>query len=188
MHKSDAVPADAAAPLKSLKKKLLRKRIWTIVLTVVGILVVYMLLQFEWFLPCTPENVRVVENYDHSVTVYMEPCSHARSSPYSGNWYDESGNVLEGHVVEITGYTSVWEYLVNKVFYAKLSGVVSITTYPDYEGQPITIFYNQDGRGDYILIHGDDELMENSAYKTAVAESSGLDIVVVPAATATDTN
>jgi len=187
MHKKDAVPADAAAPLKSLKKKLRRKKIWTIVLTVLGIVLLYWLLQFEWFLPCTPENVRVVENYDHSVTVYMEPCSHALVRPYSGNWYDENGNVLEGHVVEITGYTSVWEQLMNKVFYAKLSGVVSRTTYPDYEGQPITIFYNQDGRGDYVMIYGDDELMENSAYKTTAAEEPLIE-VAVPTASATATN
>lgn len=176
MHKKDVIPADAAAPLKNLKKKLRRKKIWTIALTVVGILVVYLLLQFERFLPCTSENVRVVENYDGSVTVYMEPCSWWTSRPYQGNWYNEEGELLEGQVMEITGYTTVWEHLVNKVFYTKLSGVLSETIYPDYEGQEITIFYNRDRRGDYVMIYGEEESKYSSV--NAMAEEAVASVAV----------
>lgn len=184
MHKKDAVPADAAAPLKSLKKKLLRKKIWTIVITVAAIAAAFFLMQWRWFLPCTEDNIRVVENRDGSVTVYMEPVRSWRSQPYRGNWFDADGNPLEGTVYEIKAYTTVWDHIMSKLFYTRMTNVGSTTISPEYVGQEITIFYNQDGRGDYVLIYGDEDLMEYSAYKKGTAT----EVIYLPADTATNTN
>ena len=187
MQKKDAVPVDAAAPLKSLKRKLFRKKIWTIVATVAAILAVFFLMQWRWFLPCTEDNIRVVENRDGTVTVYMEPVRTWRSQPYRGNWFDDEGEPLEGTVYEIKAYTTVWDHIMSKLFYTRMTNVGSTTISPEYIGQPITIFYNQDGRGDYILIYGDDELMENSAYKTAIATEPLIE-TALPTASGTNMN
>lgn len=186
MHKEDALPADAAAPLKKLKKWMRRKRIITILISalLVKCLLVggFLCMNIAMDVPYTPDRAWAVRNEDGSVTIYVNNGDEFLDGCSWGNF---DGGIVHGLGLDeglssntqyytVSARTTLWSRIVNRIVQIGGQKVSSHTYWPE-EGRPVAVFYNQGHiRGgldsaDYILIYSD----EGYSTPTVESEASG---------------
>lgn len=174
MHKDDALPADAAAPLKKLKKWMRRKRIITILISalLVKCLLVggFLCMNIPVDVPYTADRAWVVRNEDGSVTVYVSNGDDALDGWSFGEF---DGGIVHGLGLDeglssntqyytVSARTTLWSKIANRVVFWDEGQKVSSHTYWPEKGRPVAVFYNQSYiRGgldseDYVLIYSDE--------------------------------
>lgn len=146
MKMPDTIPIHVdVAPLKNLKKKLMVKKLQTVLLTVVLALAiaasVFAVLDAPAFYPYSPDLLTVTENLDGSVTITF-------SEKVTGHClYSTAESDTNRHVYHVEAWYSVWDQQFSD------GGIRSATVQPPENG-PLTIYYTQNNGAEDVCVYG----------------------------------